>query len=124
MAKDAGLAQAVAQGIRNAQGPGSNPGASSRAYGESALAAGGVSGEAVGSDRLRLRAGDAPDGGGVPGDGALLAGSLMEEDDGRSRGGEGPVVVRCSVCGRPLRSAESIARGMGRDCWRKSRGKR
>lgn len=63
----AGLAQEEAQGIRNAQGAGSSPAASS----------------------------DVAEG--------------------------GKFVVRCSVCGRPLRSAESIARGMGRDCWRKSR---
>ena len=128
MAKDAGLAQAVAQGIRNAQGPGSNPGASSRAYGESALAAGGVSGEDVGF-RPAAAAGDGAQEAFCQGaeDGAPLSGGGQGEerkDEGASEhGGDGPREVRCSVCGRPLRSPESIARGMGRDCWRKSRRK-
>ena len=109
----AGLAQQVAQGIRNAQSAGSSPAASSTAFGESADAARGVCGEAVGSDEPRDAGDDAPEADGqAADDGALSSVSAKQGEEEKPR---------CRVCGRVLRSPESIARGMGRDCWRKSR---
>jgi len=87
--------------------------ASSGGDGETPLAAG-VCGD-VGVTPAAAGGGGAPEAvGPAADDGAPLP----------NTGGERRQEVLCSVCGRPLRSAKSIARGMGRDCWRKQRRKR
>ena len=112
MSNYADLAQTEEQRFRKSQVGGSIPPVGSRGDGEMPRVAG-VSGDVVrGVTPAAAGGGGAPEAvGPAADDGAPLP----------STGGERRQEVLCSVCGRPLRSAKSIARGMGRDCWRKSR---